>query len=236
MSEFDAISKDYDEDIYPMNERDFVMPTVDKLAELAPGNKILELGVGTGRIAIPLAEKGFEVTGIDVSTGMINELHKKSNQVTTRVADMRNVELDQKFDLVFLIFNGITYALTLEDQLATIKNAAHHLKKDGLFVIETFLPRVHEIVGDNRAPFALEEDFIGFDEYDRINQKLISKQYDLSNDCVASHQTEHRYIWPSELNLMGQLAGLEVLHTWGDWSSSALTNDSDDMIFVFRKR
>ncbi|MGP6147029.1 class I SAM-dependent methyltransferase [Jeotgalibaca sp. A122] len=236
MNRFDEIAGEYDEDIYPLNEKEFVTPTVEKLAELAPGNDVLELAVGTGRIAIPLAERGFQVTGMDISEGMLQELHKKSDRVKTLVGDMRNVAVDAQFDLVYLIFNGITYALTLDDQVATIQNAARHLRSGGVLVIETFVPRVHEIVGDNRAPFALEEDFIGYDEYDRVNQKLISKQFDLSEDQVASHQTEHRYVWPSELELMGRLAGLEVAYKWGDWTGEALTNDSDDMIIIFRKK
>ena len=235
MNRFDEIAQDYDEDIYPLNEEEFVLPTVERLAELALGKDILELAVGTGRIAIPLAERGFNVTGIDISEGMLWELKKKSDTVKTLVGDMRDVSISETFDLAYLIFNGISYALTLEDQLATLKNAARHLKTGGMLVIETFVPRLHEIVGDNRAPFALEEDFIGFDEYDRINQTVVSHQYDLSAGQVASYQTEHRYVWPSELELMGKLAGLEVVARWGRWDKEALTNDSGDMIFVFQK-
>lgn len=235
MNKFDEIAQDYDEDIYPLNEKEFVLPTVNRLVELAPGKDVLELAVGTGRIAIPLAERGFNVTGVDISAGMLTELNKKDNSVTTLVGDMRDVTLSDTFDLVYLIFNGISYALTLQDQVATLKNAARHLKTGGLLVIETFVPRVHEIVGDNRAPFALEEDFIGFDEYDRINQKVTSYQYDLSAGQVASYQTEHRYVWPSELELMGEIAGLEVVARWGSWDKEPLTNDSDDMIIVFQK-
>lgn len=235
MNKFDEIAKDYDEDIYPLNEEEFVRPTVERLIELAPGKEVLELAVGTGRIAIPLAQRGLNVTGVDISTGMIAELQKKSTAVTTLVGDMRDIALPETFDLVYIIFNGISYLQTLKDQVATLKNAARHLKAGGVLVIETFIPRVHEIVGDNRAPFALEEDYIGYDEYDRINQKLVSYQYDLSEGQVASYQTEHRYVWPSELELMGELAGLEVIYRWGSWDKEPLTNDSDDMIFVFRK-
>lgn len=236
MNNFDEIAKDYDDDIYPLNEKEFVVPTVDKLTALAPGKKVLELAVGTGRIAIPLAERGFEVTGVDISSQMIAELHKKSSQVTTFVGDMKDIQIPALFDMVLLVFNGITYAQTLEEQVATMKNAAHHLKPGGVLVVETFIPRVHEIVGDSRAPFALEETYIGYDEYDRINQKLVSFQYDLSGETVASHQTEHRYVWPGELELMGQLVGLEVVHKWGGWDEAPLDNESDDMIFIFRKK
>ena len=235
MNEFDEIAQEYDESIYSLNEKEFVLPTVDRLAELAPGRDVLELAVGTGRIAIPLSERGFNVTGVDISEGMLTELNKRTKSVKTLVGDMRDVTLSETFDLVYLIFNGISYAATLQDQVATLKNAVRHLKQGGVLVIETFVLRVHEIVGDNRAPFALEEDFIGFDEYDRINQKLVSHQYDLSAGQVASYQTEHRYVWPSELELMGQLAGVELVARWGSWDKEALTNDSDDMIFVFQK-
>ena len=132
MNRFDEIAQDYDEDIYPLNEEEFVLPTVESLAELAPGKDVLELAVGTGRIAIPLAERGFNVTGIDISEGMLSELKKKSGTVKTLIGDMRDVSISETFDLVYLIFNGISYALTLEDQVATLKNAARHLKTGGM--------------------------------------------------------------------------------------------------------
>ena len=237
MNQFDEIAADYDESIYPLSERDFVLPTVEKLAELAPGKKILELAVGTGRIANPLAQRGFDMTGLDISEQMLKQLKQKKDgkQVEIVLGDMQIADLNEEFDLIYLIFNSITYIKTLEGQLATIQNAAKHLKPDGLFVLESFVPRVHEIVGDEIAPFSLEDDFIGFDQYERISQQITSYQFDLSGEHVASHKTVHRYIWPSELQLMGKLAGLEIIHQWGNWQGEPLKQEDDDMIMVFKK-
>lgn len=235
---FDEFAEDYDEDIYPMNEDEFVLPTVETLAKLAPGKDLLELAVGTGRIAIPLAERGFQVTGVDNAARMLDVLRIKQGgeKIETVAADMSQVRLGREFDLVYLIFNGITYLLRLEDQVACFQNAARHLRPGGVFVMETFIPRVDQIVKDETAFYAVEETYLGFDKYDRINQLLTSYQYDLSGEKVNSFQSKHRYVWPSELELMGQLAGLELVAKWGGWEGEPLTGEADNCILVWKKR
>lgn len=234
---FDAFAKDYDEDIYPLNEKEFVVPTVDALEKLAPGKAILEWAVGTGRIAIPLANRGFQLTGVDNSSAMLEVLHSKrgGKQIETVMGDMSQVNLEREFDLAYLVFNGITYLLSLEEQLACFQNAARHLRPGGVFVLETFIPRVDQIVKDEIAPYALEETYLGFDKYDRVNQLLTSYQYDLSGKKLNAHQSQHRYVWPSELELMGKLAGLELMHSWGSWEGEPLTAEADNCIMVWQK-
>lgn len=234
---FDDFAEDYDEDIYPMNEDEFVLPTVTTLAKLAPGKELLELAVGTGRIAIPLAERGFHVTGVDKAARMLEVLAIKpgGEKIETVAADMSQVRLEKEFDLVYLIFNGITYLLSLEEQVACFRNAARHLRPGGVFVLETFIPRVDQIVKEETAFYALEETYIGFDKYDRINQLLTSYQYDLSGEKLNSFQSKHRYVWPSELELMGQLAGLDLEARWSSWEGDPLTGEADNCIMVWRK-
>ena len=235
---YDDLAADYDEDIYPLNERAFVEPTVEAIAQLTPGRTILELAVGTGRIAIPLAKRGFQVTGIDISPAMLQQLKQKAGEhlVETIAGDMSQIQLNREFDLAYLVFNGITYLLTLEEQVACFKNAASHLRSGGVFIVETFIPRVDQILKDDTAPYALEEEYVGFDKYDRMKQLLTSFQFDLSKEHPSSFHTTHRYVWPSELELMGQLAGFEKLTEWGSWEGEPLTQDSDNVIMIWRKR
>ena len=234
---FDKIAHDYDEDIYPLNDPAFVTPTVEAIESLAPGKKILEFGVGTGRIALPLAKKGFDVTGVDISPKMLTELKIKAGETTIQVheGEMSSISLNEKYDLAYCIFNGISYLLTLAEQVAFLKNASRHLNKGGIFLLETFIPRVEQILKDDTAPYALEEDYLGFDKYNRIEQLVTSYQFDLSSPDVERFESTHRYVWPSELELMGQLAGMELLHRWGEWDGEPLSNESANVIMVWRK-
>lgn len=234
---FDEYAEDYDEDIYPLNEKEFILPTIKVLCELAPGPAILELAVGTGRIALPLAEKGFQVTGVDLSERMLQVLKSKKGgpQVETVLGDMSQIDLHQEFDLVYLVFNGITYLLSQEEQIACFQNVSRHLKPGGIFVIETFLPKLEKILPDGTVPYALEKEYIGFDKYDQLHQLLTSYQFDLSGDKIQSQQTKHRYVWPSEMQLMAKLAGLESLQQWSDWQKTPLSSSADNCIMVWRK-
>ncbi len=234
---FDTFAEDYDEDIYPMGEPEFILPTVAALEKLAPGKDILAFAVGTGRIAIPLAQKGFKVSGIDISEEMLKVMANKKDGhlVESFVGDMSTIALNRTFDLVYNIMNGITYLLTLDEQVAFFKNAAKHLKPGGVLVLETFLPRLDRIVKDDVAPYALEETYIGFDKFDQNKQLLTSYQFDLSGEKVDSFQTKHRYVWPSELELMGKLADMKVLYRYENWEGDPLTNESDNIVMVLQK-
>ncbi|UJF16312.1 methyltransferase domain-containing protein [Jeotgalibaca sp. MA1X17-3] len=234
---FDEIASVYDEDIYPLNEKEFVNPTVEVLAGLASGTDILELAAGTGRITIPLAKRGFQVSAVDISPAMIQILEEKHSEenIKTFIGDMKNIQLDQTFDLIYLVFNGITYLKDLNEQVDCFKNAARHLKPGGLFLIETFLPKLDKIIMDQTAPYALEEEYIGFDKYDLINQTLTSYQFDLSGERINKFQTKHRYVWPSEMELMGNLAGLKLIKKWGNWEKDELSSEHDECILVWQK-
>lgn len=234
---FDEIASVYDEDIYPLNEKEFVNPTVEVLAELTPGDDILELAAGTGRIAIPLAKRGFQLSAVDLSPAMLQVLEKKYSKenIKTVIGDMKNIQLNQTFDLIYLIFNGITYLKDLNEQVSCFKNAARHLKPGGLFLIETFLPKLDKIIMNQVAPYALEEEYVGFDQYDLINQILTSYQFDLSGEKINKFQTKHRYVWPSEMELMGNLAGLKLIKKWGNWEKDELSSEHEECIMVWQK-
>lgn len=235
--DFDEVASDYDEDIYPLNEKEFVKPTVEVLESLAHGKDILELAAGTGRIAIPLAERGFHLSAVDLSPAMLQQLNKKysGKGIETFVGNMKTIALQKQFDLVYLIFNGISYLLNIDDQVACFQNAARHLKPGGIFLIETFLPKMDKIVLDDAAPYALGEEYIGFDKYDRVQQLITSYQFDLSGEKVKKHQTQHRYAWPSEMELMGKLAGLDLIARWGNWDKEELTSEDENCIMVWKK-
>ena len=234
---FDEIASVYDEDIYPLNEKEFIKPVIKVLKSLSVGKNILEFGAGTGRIAIPLAKEGFTVSAVDLSPAMLRVFGEKLNNepIELVVGDMKNIQLNKKYGMVYLVFNGITYLLRLEDQLACFQNAANHLEPGGVFLIETFLPQMDKIAMDQAVPYALEEEYVGFDKYDLVNQRLTSYQFDLSSEKINKFKTEHRYLWPSEMELMGKLVGLELIEKWGNWDKEPLTSKDDNCIMVWKK-
>ncbi|GGO08036.1 methyltransferase [Microbispora rosea subsp. aerata] len=213
-------------------------PTVDRLAELAGGGRALEFAIGTGRVAVPLAQRGVPVTGIELSRPMIDQLRTKVDEATIPVVvgDMATAEAPGKYSLVYLVYNTISNLLTQAEQVACFRNAARHLTPGGRFVVELGVPALRKLPpGQQAVVWRNEPGYIGLDTYDVLRQHLISHhiRFDESGQVRLS-RGPHRYIWPSELDLMAQLAGFELESRHADWLGSEFTAESDSHVSVYR--
>lgn len=214
--------------------------TVACLAELAggPGSRALEFAVGTGRIALPLADAGIHVEGIEYSPGMIEQLRHKpgGSDIEVVLGDMATTTVGGAFDLVYLVFNTITNLLTQDAQVRCFENAARHLRPGGRFVIEVHIPAIREVLpGSTERVFDRSGAHIGIDSYDFVNQTLTSHHTWVHGDRARTFASTHRYAWPAEYDLMARLAGLEIEHRWADWNGSTFTADSASHVSTWRK-
>jgi len=210
-----------------------VDPLVDFLEPLAGGGA-LELAIGTGRIAVPLAARGVRVAGIDLSPDMVAELRKKTDEIPVEIGDMSATRVGGTFSLVYVVYNSIFNLRTQERQVACFENAAAHLEPGGAFVVEIMVPELQRLpLGDKFLLFDATPEHVGFDEYDLVTQGLTSYHY---NPISGDYSTfPGRYIWPSELDLMARLAGLELRERWADWDRSPFTAESKKHISVWEK-
>jgi SAM-dependent methyltransferase len=216
-----------------------VGPTVHRLAALAGEGRALELAIGTGRIAIPLAARGVPVTGVELSAAMIAELRTKVDDAHIPVVagDMATARADGEYTLVYLVFNTISNLLSQADQVACFRNAALHLAPGGCFVIELWVPELPgPPPGQQAVVFTCEPGYIGLDTYDVANQQIVSHhfRFDQGRQAYLS-RSPHRYIWPAELDLMAELAGLELETRHADWSGTPFTGESRSHVSVYRK-
>jgi SAM-dependent methyltransferase len=211
-------------------------PTVDRLAELAGPGRALEFAVGTGRVAIPLAGRGVEVTGIELSQPMIDQLRTKSSAVAVVPGDMATATAPGRYGLVYLVFNTISNLLTQEEQVACFRNAARHLRPGGRFVIELEVPGLRRLPpGQDAVVFANEPGYLGVDTYDVLNQHLVSHHVRFGAGTGAHlWRSPHRYIWPGELDLMAQLAGFHLETRSADWAGTPFTAESTSHVSVYR--
>jgi SAM-dependent methyltransferase len=221
---------------------DVLGPTVIRLAELAAGGPALEFAVGTGRVAIPLVERGVAVSGIDYSEPMISRLREKvdEQQLPALVGDMCTTQVPGSFALVYVVFNSISCLLSQEAQVECFRNAERHLSADGRFVVELFVPDLRGLPpGKTAAVFANEPGYVGLDTWDIVDQRLVSHHFRFSNDDSRREahvfRSPHRYIWPAELDLMAQLAGLELESRHSDWTGAPFTEASTEHISVYRR-
>lgn len=212
---------------------------VDFLRSLPGSGPAVEFAVGTGRIAIPLAETGMVVHGIDFSEPMLTQLRNKpgSHNVNSVHGDMTSTQLCDDASLVYLVFNTIMNLRTQSQQVDCFRNAAAHLAPGGSFVIETVVPELHSLPpGETIRPFDISPDHLGFDEYvDLVNQISISHHYFIDGTQVRTSSPAFRYVWPSELDLMAQLAGMTLTERWADWDRSRFTGDSGSHVSVWKK-
>ncbi len=212
--------------------------TVDVLAELAGGGAALELGIGTGRIALPLSRRGVPVDGIELSEPMIAQLRAQPGGPTIRVAlgDFATTTVDGPFDLVYLLRNTITNLTTQDEQVACFRNAARHLRPGGIFLIENYVPQLRRIPpGEQRVVFTATPSHIGVDEYDFLRQIDVSRHWWTFEGELVTYSSPHRYVWPSELDLMARLAGLRRRERWSDWDRAPFTAESSDHISTWEK-
>jgi SAM-dependent methyltransferase len=219
---------------------DVLGPAVDRLAELAGGGRALEFAIGTGRVAIPLAQRGVPVTGIELSRPMIEQLRVKATETAIPViaGDMATAEAPGAYTLVYLVFNAISNLLTQGEQVACFRNAARHLTPGGRFVIELWVPELRKLPpGQQAIVFNSEPGYIALDTYDVLHQHVVSHHFRFGDGKQARlFRSPHRYIWPSELDLMAQLAGFELEARHADWAGSEFTAESPSHVSVYRLR
>jgi SAM-dependent methyltransferase len=226
----------YDEMSAEMFDSAVVEPAVDFLVDLAGDGAALELGIGTGRIALPLAQRGVHVHGIDLSTAMVARLRGKpgAEGIGVTIGDFATTTLDERFSLAYLVFNTINNLTTQGEQVACFRNVATHLDPGGCFVIEVGMPALRRLPpGETVRPFDVSPSHVGFDEYDVANQGLISHHYWPLTGRQAS--TPFRYVWPAELDLMALLAGMTLRERWSGWKREPFTSESAKHVSVWEK-
>ena len=228
----------YDEHSASMFDPAVVEPAVARLAELADGGRALEFAIGTGRIALPLAERGVRVAGIDNSEAMLDRLREKpgAEDVEALVGDMAATRVDGEFSLVYLVFNTIFNLTTQDGQVACFGNAARHLRAGGRFVIEARVPELQRLpLGQTVLPWRADPTGLSYYVYDVVTQRLSGQHYYLEDDGIRASPTEMRYAWPSELDLMARLAGMRLEHRWGGWDREPFTALSPSHVSVYVK-
>jgi len=213
-------------------------PVVDFLSELAGSGRALELGIGTGRIALPLAQRDVSVHGIDLSEAMVAKLRAKpgGEGISVTIGDFATATVDGSFSLAYLVFNTIMNLTTQEAQVACFRNVAAHLEPGGCFVIEVTIPGLQRLPpGETFRVFTGSERYWGIDEYDVANQGLISHHLEVVDDKLERVSMPFRYAWPSEYDLMAQLAGMTLRERWGGWKREPFTSDSHKHVSVWEK-
>jgi SAM-dependent methyltransferase len=218
----------------------FEEEAIETLAQLARGGPVLELGIGTGRIALPLAARGIEVQGIEASKAMASKLWAKPGAASIPVSfgNFADVDIDGRFSLIFIVFNTFYALLTQEEQVRCFRNVGERLTEDGTFVVEAFVPDMTlfskgqnvkaTTVTTNRASLQISR-------HDPVRQRVKSQHVVFVNDQARLFPVEVRYAWPSELDLMAQLAGLRLRHRWGNWSRGDFNGDSEKHVSVYEK-
>ncbi len=218
---------------------EFIANVVEVLADLADGGSVVEFAIGTGRIAVPLTEAGVSVSGMDISQPMLDRLNAKpvAANITAIVGDMTSTVMGEDFALAYLVYNTIMNLKTQDAQVECFINAAKHLKPGGRFVIECGLPMLHRLTpGETIKPFNVSEQHLGFEEHvDAVNQISISHHYHINGDRVRTNSPSFRYVWPSELDLMARIGGMELEHRWEDWNRTPFNGESTGHVSVWRK-
>jgi SAM-dependent methyltransferase len=234
----ERVAARYDESSAEMFDREVVAPVVDLLVELAGSGRALELGIGTGRIALPLAQRGVPVHGIELSGAMVARLRAKpgGDDIHVTIGDFATATVGGTFSLAYLVFNTIFNLTTQEAQVACFRNAAAHLVPGGSFVIEAGVPDVQRLMpGENIRAFRVSENRWGFDEYDIATQRLISHHLDVVEGRLERVSVPFRYAWPAELDLMAQLAGMRLRERWSGWKREPFTSDSRQHVSIWEK-
>jgi len=231
----DAASR-YDEASAFMFAPDVLDPAVEFLAGLAGDGPALEFAIGTGRVAIPLVERGIPVTGIELSQPMVDELHRKRADIPVVVGDMATTTAPGTYSLVYVVWNSIGNLRTQAEQVACFRNAARHLAPGGRFVIELWIPGIRRYPpGQEAVPFHVGAHHVGFDTYDLATQQGTSHHYRRHDDGTATYSASNfRYIWPAECDLMAELAGMHLDRRVADWSGEPFTSDSQSHVSVWR--
>jgi SAM-dependent methyltransferase len=235
----EAVAARYDEDSSEMFAPEAVDPVVDFLAELAGDGPVLELGIGTGRIALPLVSRGVRVHGIDLSEAMVARLREKPGgaEIPVAIGDFATTKLDESFSLAYLVFNTIGNLTSQDEQVACFENVAAQLEPGGCFVIEVVVPELQRLPrGETFLLFDVSEAHVGIDEYDLANQGLVSHHYTRrADESWERSWGPFRFVWPSELDLMARIAGMTLRERWGGWKREPFTSESRKHVSVWQK-
>lgn len=228
------------EDKWPeLFETAVVDPVVDFLADLAGGGAALELGVGTGRIAVPLRQRGVLVHGIELSPDMVAQLRAKpgAGDIAVSIGDFATTKVDATFAVAYLVLNTIMNLTTQEEQVACFQNVAAHLEPGGYFVIEVIVPELQRLPpGETIRAFTVTPTHLGFDQFtDLTTQSCSSHHHWVVDGQLQTFSAPFRYVWPSELDLMARLAGMRLHERWGDWSHETFRSDSRKHVSVWQK-
>jgi SAM-dependent methyltransferase len=235
----ESVAATYDASSAAMFAPGAVEPAVALLAELAGEGRALELGVGTGRIALPLARLGVEVHGIELSRAMADRLRAKpgGEAVGVTIGNFATARAPGTFSVAYLVFNTIMNLTTQDAQVDCFRNVAAHLEPGGTFVVEVMVPQLRKLPpGQNTVPFHVGTDRLGFDTYDLATQAMSSHHVRVSEDGQGSFRSiPFRYVWPAELDLMARLAGMRLRERWDNWSREPFTSESESCVSVWEK-
>jgi SAM-dependent methyltransferase len=234
------VAEVYDTASAGMFEPAVLDPTLDRLVELAQGGPALEFASGTGRVALPLSQRGVSVSGIELSPDMTEQLRAKpgSDAVAVTLGDMTTTRVPGSFSLVYLVCNTIMNVTTLDEQIAVFTNAAAHLAPGGCFVVEVTIPQLRQLPqGELGRVFTLEPDHVGLETFDdMVGQISWSHHWMSFGGRLITQSAPYRYVWPAELELMGRLAGFSLRERWADWERRPFTSDSRSQIAIFEKQ
>ncbi|MEH0845309.1 class I SAM-dependent methyltransferase [Micromonospora sp. CPCC 205711] len=232
------VAATYDDSTSEMFDPDVVAVAVDVLAELAGEGRALELGIGTGRIALPLAARGVPVHGIELSRAMVDRLRAKpgGDTVGVTIGDFATTRVDGTYSLAYLVYNTIMNLTSQEAQVACFRNVADHLAPGGRFVIEVLVPELRRLpYGQTVLPYQVSPTGWAYDVYDVATQNTTSNYVRVADGRGSYRSIPFRYVWPSELDLMAQLAGLRLRDRWDGWSRQPFHHDSRQHVSVWEK-
>jgi SAM-dependent methyltransferase len=232
------VAEAYDATSAAMFDPSVLDPCVDFLAELAHGGPALEFAIGTGRVALPLSDRGLRVSGIELSPDMAAQLKAKAGaeRIPVSIGDMTVTRASGSFSLVYVVRNAITCVTTQDEQVAIVANAAAHLEPDGYFVVDVVVPQLRTLPPEDIGRvFTFETDHIGLETFDDVVEQVKwSHHWNVVDGRLLRHSAPHRYVWPSELDLMAKLAGLQRAERLAGWSREPFTSESPRQIAVYK--
>jgi SAM-dependent methyltransferase len=234
----EPVAERYDQSESWMFDAAVIDATVDFLVDLARDGAALELGIGTGRIALPLAQRGIHVHGIDLSEAMLARLRAKpgAEEIGVTIGDFATTTVKGTFSVAYLVFNTIMNLTTQAEQVACFRNVAAHLAPGGYFVVEVAVPDLQRLPhGETFRPFHVSETHLGLDEYDVVNQGLVSHHYRVVDGTFEKSSIPFRYVWPAELDLMARIAGMTLRERWSGWKREPFTSESTTHVSVWEK-
>ena len=234
----EPVASRYDDSTSEEFSGETIEATVNLLAELAGNGPALELAIGTGRIALPLAARGIRVQGIDLSEAMVARMRAKpgGEAIPVLIGDIARDRVEGAFSLVYLVYNTIENLTSQEAQIACFGNAAAHLRPGGMFVIEVTVPDLQRLpVGERFVVFDASATHWGIDEYDVAHQGLASHHFSLVDDRWQLSSMPFRYVWPAELDVMAEAAGLRLRDRWSGWKREPFTSESRKHVSVWEK-